>query len=249
MYVASSTGGVFRTTDNGVTWTPVFEREAVHSVGDIAVFQPEPRVLWVGTGERANRQSVSWGDGVYKSTDAGRTWTNVGLTTSRHIGRIQLHPTNPDIAYVAAQGSVWGPGGDRGLYVTRDGGRTWTRTLHVDDDTGVTDVAMDWRDPSILYAASYQRRRTAFGFNGGGPGSALWKSTDGGATWAKLTGNGLPEGEYGRIGIAVYRKDPNVVYVSIEQGSRYNASTAYITRGAGLYRSTCLLYTSPSPRD
>ena len=237
MYVASSTGGVFRTTDNGVTWTPVFEREAVHSVGDIAVFQPEPRILWVGTGERANRQSVSWGDGVYKSTDAGRTWTNVGLATSRHIGRIQLHPTNPDIAYVAAQGSVWGPGGDRGLYVTRDGGRTWTRTLHVDDDTGVTDVAMDWRDPAILYAASYQRRRTAFGFNGGGPGSALWKSTDGGATWAKLTGSGLPEGEYGRIGIAVYRKDPNVVYVSIEQGSRYNASTAYITRGAGLYRS------------
>ncbi|MBL8138329.1 MAG: glycosyl hydrolase, partial [Acidobacteria bacterium] len=108
MYVASSTGGVFRTTDNGVTWTPVFEREAVHSVGDIAVFQPDPRILWVGTGERANRQSVSWGDGVYKSTDAGRTWTNVGLPTSRHIGRIQLHPTNPDIAYVAAQGSVWG---------------------------------------------------------------------------------------------------------------------------------------------
>lgn len=237
MYVASSTGGVFRTTDNGVTWAPVFEKEPVHSVGDIAVFQPDPSVIWVGTGERANRQSVGWGDGVYKSTDAGKTWVNVGLKTSRHIGRIQLHPTNADIAYVAAQGSVWGAGGDRGLYVTRDGGKTWTRTLFVDEDTGVTDVAMDWRDPSILYAASYQRRRTAFGFNGGGPGSALWKSTDSGATWTKLTGNGLPEGEYGRIGIAVYRRDPNVVYVSIEQGSRYNASTAYINRGAGLYRS------------
>jgi photosystem II stability/assembly factor-like uncharacterized protein len=237
MYVASSTGGVFRTRDNGITWEPVFEKEPVHSVGDIAIFQPNPSVIWVGTGERANRQSVGWGDGVYKSTDAGRTWANVGLRASRHIGRIVLHPTDPDIAYVAAQGSVWGPGGDRGLYRTLDGGRTWARTLYVDEDTGVTDVAMDWRDPGILYAASYQRRRTAFGFNGGGPGSALWKSTDAGATWTKLTGGGLPEGEYGRIGIAVYRKDPSIVYVSIEQGTRYNASTAYINRKGGIYRS------------
>ncbi|MCC7240736.1 MAG: hypothetical protein IT180_02330, partial [Acidobacteria bacterium] len=237
MYVASSTGGVFRTRDNGVTWEPVFEREPVHSVGDIAIFQPDPDIIWVGTGERANRQSVSWGDGVYKTTDAGKTWTNVGLKDSKHIGRIVLHPTNSDVAYVAAQGSVWGPGGDRGLYRTTDGGKTWTRTLYVDEDTGVTDVAMDWRDPSILYAASYQRRRSAFGFNGGGPGSALWKSTDAGTTWTKLTGNGLPEGEYGRIGIAVYRKDPSVVYASIEQGTRYNASTAYINRRGGLYRS------------
>lgn len=237
MYVASSTGGIFRTRDNGVMWEPVFEKEPVHSVGDIAIFQPNPNIIWVGTGERANRQSVGWGDGVYKTTDAGKTWSNVGLKASRHIGRIVLHPTNPDIAYVAAQGSVWGPGGDRGLYRTMDGGRTWTRTLHVDEDTGATDVAMDWRDPGILYAATYQRRRSAFGFNGGGPGSALWKSTDAGATWAKLTGNGLPDGEYGRIGIAVYRKDPSVVYVSIEQGTRYNASTAYITRKGGIYRS------------
>ena len=237
MYVASATGGVFRTNDNGVTWEPVFEREPVHSVGDIAIFQPNPAIIWVGTGERANRQSVGWGDGVYKTIDAGKTWTHVGLKTSKHIGRIVLHPTNPEIAYVAAQGSVWGPGGDRGLYRTLDGGRTWVRTLHVDEETGVTDVAMDWRDPSILYAASYQRRRSAFGFNGGGPGSSLWKSTDGGATWARLTSNGLPDGEYGRIGIAVYRKDPSIVYVSIEQGSRYNASTAYITRKGGLYRS------------
>lgn len=237
MYVASATGGVWRTRDNGVTWQPVFERQAVHSVGDIAIFQPDPNILWVGTGERANRQSVGWGDGVYKSTDAGKTWTNVGLRTSRHIGRIVLHPTNPDIAYVAAQGSVWGPGGDRGLYKTTDGGKTWNRMLQVDDDTGVTDVAMDWSDPNTLYAASYQRRRSAFGFNGGGPGSAIWKSTDAGANWTKLTGNGLPAGEYGRIGIAVYRKDPRIVYVSIEQGTRYNASTAYIQPKGGLYRS------------
>lgn len=237
MYVASATGGLFRTTDNGVTWTPVFEKEAVHSIGDVAIYQPDPNIIWVGTGERANRQSVGWGDGVYKTTDGAKTWTNMGLKTSMHIGRIVTHPSNPAIVYVAAQGSVWGPGGERGLYRTLDGGKTWQRTLHVDDDTGVTDVAMDSLDPNVLYAASYQRRRSAFGFNGGGPGSALWKSTDAGATWTKLTGNGLPEGEYGRIGIAVYRKDPRTVIVSIEQGFRYNASTAYTERRGGLYRS------------
>src|SRR5688572_27515861 len=198
MYVASATGGMYRTTDNGITWTPVFEREAVHSIGDVAIYQPDPNIIWVGTGERANRQSVSWGDGVYKTSDGGKTWTNVGLKTSMHIGRIVTHPSNPAVVYVAAQGSVWGAGGERGVYRTMDGGKTWQRTLHVDDDTGATDVAMDGNDPSVLYAATYQRRRTAFGFNGGGPGSALWKSTDAGATWTKLTGNGLPEGEIGR---------------------------------------------------
>lgn len=236
MYVAGATGGLWRTTDNGITWASIFDAP-VHSIGDVAVFQPNPQILWVGTGERANRQSVGWGDGVYKSTDGGRTWVNMGLRTSMHIGRIQLHPTNPDIAWVAAQGSVWGAGGERGLYKTTDGGRTWVRTLHVDDETGVTDVALDWNDPSVLYAASYQRRRSAYGFDGGGPGSALWKSTDGGNTWAKLTGRGLPEGEYGRIGIAIYRKNPRIMVISVEQGARYNASTAYIQRKAGVYRS------------
>jgi photosystem II stability/assembly factor-like uncharacterized protein len=236
-YVASATGGVWRTRDNGITWAPVFEHEPVHSVGDIAIFQPDPNLLWVGTGERANRQSVSWGDGIYKSTDGGATWTNVGLRMSRHIGRIVTHPTNRDIVFVAAQGSVWGPGGDRGVYRTTDGGRTWTRVLHVDDETGATDVAMDPRNPDVLYAATYQRRRSAFGFHGGGPGSGLWKSTDGGGTWTRLTGNGLPTGEYGRIGIAIYRKNPDILLVSIEQGVRYNASTAYLVRKAGVFRS------------
>ncbi len=215
----------------------MFEREPVHSVGDIAIFQPNPNIIWVGTGERANRQSVSWGDGIYKTTDAGKTWTNVGLKDSKHIGRIVTHPTSPDIVWVAAQGSVWGPGGDRGLYKTTDGGKTWNRVLHVDDDTGVTDVAIDPTDPNMLYAASYQRRRSAFGFNGGGPGSALWKSIDGGGNWKKIVGSGLPDGEYGRIGISVHRKNPNIVYVSIEQGFRYNAPTAYTQRRAGIYRS------------
>ena len=237
MYVASATGGVFRTRDAGITWEPVFEREPVHSVGDIAVFQPNPNIIWVGTGERANRQSVGWGDGVYKSENAGKSWANMGLRSSKHIGRIVLHPSNPDVAYVAAQGSVWGPGGDRGVFKTSNGGKTWTRTLHVDEDTGATDIAIDPSDPNTLYAATYQRRRTAFGFDGGGPGSGLWKSSDGGEKWTRLTANGLPGGEMGRIGISIYRKDPRVVYVSIEQGFRYNASTAYTERRAGLYRS------------
>jgi photosystem II stability/assembly factor-like uncharacterized protein len=236
-YVGTSTAGIWKTTDNGVTWQSLFDQQAVHSIGDLAVYQPNPNIVWAGTGERANRQSVSWGDGVYKSTDAGKTWTNLGLRTSRNIGRIALHPSNPEIAYVAAQGSVWGPGGDRGVYKTMDGGRTWTRTLHVDDETGATDVALDGSDPNVLYAATYQRRRSAFGFDGGGPGSALWKSTDGGSTWTKLSGAGLPAGEYGRIGMAIYRKNTSTVVVSIEQGARYNASTAYIQRKAGLYRS------------
>ncbi len=237
IYAASATGGLWKTIDNGITWTPVFEKEAVHSIGDVAVFQPNPSIIWVGTGERASRQSVGWGDGVYKSTDAGKTWTNVGLRNSMHIGRLVTHPSNPDVVYAAAQGSVWGPSRDRGLYKTTDGGKTWQPILQVDEDTGVTDVAMDPSDANILYAASYQRRRSAFGFNGGGPGSALWKSTDAGAHWTKISGNGLPAGEYGRIGIAIYRKNPNIVYVSVEQGERYNASTVYEQRKAGLYRS------------
>jgi photosystem II stability/assembly factor-like uncharacterized protein len=236
-YAASATGGIFKTTDNGVTFAPVFEKEAVHSIGAIAVDQAHPNNVWVGTGERANRQSSSWGDGVYRSTDAGRTWTNVGLRDSEHIGRIVVHPTNPDVVFVAAMGHLWGPNPERGLYRTTDGGRTWAPVLQVDADTGVVDVAMDPSDASVMYAATYQRRRTAFGFDGGGPGSGLYKSTDGGATWQKLSGHGLPEGEYGRIGISIYRKDPRVVYVSIEQGEKYNASTAYIVRKGGVYRS------------
>lgn len=236
-YAASATGGMFKTTDNGVTFTPVFEREATHSIGDVEIFQPNPNIVWVGTGERANRQSSSWGDGIYKSTDAGRTWQHMGLRDSHHIGRIVAHPTNPDIVYVAAMGHLWGPNAERGLYKTVDGGRTWQPVLQVNDDTGVVDVAMDPANPDVLFAASYQRRRTSYGFHGGGPGSALYKSVDGGATWRKLTGNGLPTGEYGRIGIAIYRKNPRIVYVSIEQGNRYNASTAYIDPQGGIFRS------------
>jgi photosystem II stability/assembly factor-like uncharacterized protein len=235
-YAATSTGGVWKTTNNGVSFEPVFEKENTHSVGAIALHQNHPNILWVGTGERANRQSSSWGDGVYKSHDAGKTWQNIGLKDSHHIGRIVLHPTDTAVAYVAAMGHLWGANEERGLYHTIDGGATWGRLLYIDENTGVSDVAMDPADPTILYAATYQRRRTPYGFDGGGPGSGLYKSTDAGKTWSELT-NGLPEGDYGRIGISIYRKNPEVVFISVEQGHQYNASTAYNERKAGVYRS------------
>ena len=264
IYAASSTGGVWKSTTNGVTWQPVFENEGTHSVGDIAVHPVDTGVVWVGTGERASRQSSSWGDGVYKSTDGGRTWRNMGLRDSHHIGRIALDPANSGTVFVAAMGHLWGPNDERGLYKSTDGGLTWRRVLQVDSITGVVDVAIDPKDPRIVYAASYQRMRKPFGFHGGGPGSALWKSTDAGETWRKVAPlaagripdataraggataadtlgapgpGGLPRGDYGRIGISIHRADPRIVFVSVEQGYRYNASTAYVERRAGLYRS------------
>lgn len=240
-YAASSTGGVWKTVDGGITWDDVFRDEGTHSVGDIAVHQRDTSVVWVGTGERASRQSSGWGDGVYKSTNGGETWQHMGLRDSKHIGRIRMHPDNPDVVFVAAMGHLWGPNEERGLYRSSDGGTTWERVLHVDDDTGVVDVILDPSNPDIVYAASYQRRRRPYGFHGGGPGSALWKSTDGGDSWTRLTNagidNGLPTGDIGRIGIDVYASDPRIVYVSVEQGERYNASTAYEQRLAGIYRS------------
>jgi photosystem II stability/assembly factor-like uncharacterized protein len=235
-YVASATGGLWKTTDNGTTFTPVFSTESISSLGCVTVSQSNPDIVWIGSGEATNRQSSGWGDGVYKSTDAGRTWTNMGLRDTHHVGRVVLHPTNPDIVYVAALGHLWGPNRERGLFKSIDGGRAWKPSLQIDEDTGVSDVALDPSDPNTLYAAAHQRRRRAYGFHGGGPGGALYKSTDGGDHWTKLT-NGLPAGELGRIGISIYRKDPRVVYLSVEQGLRYNASTAYEQRKAGIYRS------------
>ncbi|MGD8321830.1 MAG: glycosyl hydrolase, partial [Gemmatimonadota bacterium] len=240
-YIAAATGGVWKTTDNGVRFAPVFSHQAVHSVGDIAVSQVDTGVVWVGTGERASRQSNSWGDGVYKSTDGGDSWRNMGLEESREIGRIRIHPRDPNTVFVAAMGHLWGPNPERGLYKTTDGGETWSKVLYVDENTGAVDVAIDPVNPDVMYAAMYQRRRRPWGFHGGGPGSGLYKSTDGGEHWTRLTNaglaNGLPTGIMGRIGIAIYAKNPDIVYVTIEQGERYNASTAYEKREAGIYRS------------
>ncbi len=224
-YVGAATGGVWKTTNHGTTLEPVFEHETTSSIGDIAIAPTDPNLVWVGTGENNNRQSSSWGDGLYKSSDGGRTWTNMGLRDSRHIARVIVDPVDFNTVYVAALGNLWGPGGERGVYKTTDGGTTWTRVLHVDDDTGATELVMDPGNRSVLYAATYQRRRQGWGMNGGGPGSAIWKTTDAGRTWTKLT-KGVPEGPKGRIGLDIYRRDPNVLYARIEH-----------EKESGVYRS------------
>jgi hypothetical protein len=235
-YAAAATGGLWKTLDNGVTWKVVFENQSVNSIGTVTVDQRAPQTVWIGTGEATNRQSSGWGDGVYKSTDGGATWINMGLRNTMRIARIVVDPTNSDIVYVASPGHLWGPNAERGLFKTVDGGKTWTSILSRDENTGGVDVALDPSDSRILYAALYQHRRTPFGFVGGGPGSGLYKSVDAGLTWTPLT-NGLPTGTVGRISISIYRKDPRVVYVSIEQGLRYTSSISYDKRLGGVYRS------------
>jgi photosystem II stability/assembly factor-like uncharacterized protein len=214
-YVGTAHGGVWKTTNAGTTFEAQFQDQGLISIGDVTVSQSNPDLVWVGSGESNNRQSTSWGDGVYKSTDGGKTWVNMGLKTSRFINRIVIDPRNNDIVLVAATGSLFGPGGERGVYKTTDGGRTWKQTLKVDDDTGANDLVMDAADNRILYASMYQRRRTACCMNGGGPGSGIWKSTDAGETWTRLT-NGLPNEPMGRIGLDVNRRRPNVLYATVE---------------------------------
>ncbi|HEY2434801.1 MAG TPA: hypothetical protein VGI12_19165 [Vicinamibacterales bacterium] len=214
-YVGSAHGGVWRTTNNGTTFEAQFQDHGLMSIGDIAVSQSNPDLLYVGTGESNNRQSTSWGDGVYKSVDGGKTYANVGLKASKHISRIIIDPRNNDVVWVAAAGPLFGPGGERGVFKTTDGGKTWKQTLKVDDDTGANDLAIDPANDQILYASSYQRRRTACCMNGGGPGSGIWKSTDGGEVWTRLK-TGLPDGSLGRIALDVYRRHPNVLYALIE---------------------------------
>jgi photosystem II stability/assembly factor-like uncharacterized protein len=216
IYIGAAAGGVWKTTDGGMTWTPLFNDEPNPSIGALAVAPTNPSIVWVGTGEANNRQSASWGDGVYKSTDGGKTWSHMGLDDTQVIGRIVIDPTNPDIVYVAADGHLWGPNPERGVFKTTDGGKTWTKSLFINDDTGATDIAIDPQSPNILYAAAYERRRTAWGFNGGGPGSGIYKTTDSGANWTKLTKDLPNNGNTGRIGLAVYRKDPNIVYALVQ---------------------------------
>src|SRR5438477_2215305 len=218
-YVGLATGGVWKTTNNGTTFTPVFDTYSTASIGDIAIAPSNPDVVWVGTGEANNRQSASFGDGIYKSTDAGKTFTKMGLDNSQTIARIVIDPKDPNVVYVAVLGHLFGPNKERGIYKTTDGGKTWNQAKFIDEDTGFTDLVMDRSDSKTLYAASYQRRRTSWGFNGGGLGSGIWKTIDAGKTWAKLQGNGLPEGLLGRIGIDVCQSNPNVVYAQIEVGA------------------------------
>src|SRR4030095_16730461 len=192
-YVAMATGVLLKTVNNGTTFESVFDNETTSSIGDVAIAPNDPNLVWVGTGENKTRQSSSCGDGVYKSTDGGKTWKNAGLRDSKQIARIIVDPVDHDVVYVAALGSLWGPGGDRGVYKTADGGGTWSRVLTVDESSGATELVMDPSNNKTLYAATYQRRLSTWGMNGGGAGSAIWKSTDAGRTWMKLT-KGLPEG-------------------------------------------------------
>ena len=167
MYAASASGGVWKTTNAGTTWEPIFDNQGTSSIGDIAIAPTNPDLIWVGTGEANNQRSSSWGDGVYKSENGGKTWQHMGLRTSQHIGRIVIHPTNSNVVYVASAGPLWASGGERGLYKTTDGGKTWKAVLRISPHTGVTEVAMDPADPSIMYAASFQRQRKAYSFVGG----------------------------------------------------------------------------------
>src|SRR5215207_118152 len=238
IYVAFATNGVWKSTNNGTTFQPIFDTYGTHSVGDVAVAPSDPNIVWVGTGEPNNRQSSSFGDGIYKSVDAGKTFTKMGLEDSQTIARIVIDPRDPNIVYAAVLGHLFGPNKERGVYKTTDGGKTWTNVKFIAEDTGFTDLVMDASDNKVLYAASYQRRRTSFSFNGGGPGSGIWKTIDAGRTWKKLEGGGLPEGLLGRIGLDVSRSNPNILYAQMEVG----AST-----GTGGEEPTIGGQTAPSP--
>ena len=214
-YVGVASGGVWKTLNDGTTWTPVFDSQGSYSIGWVALDPNDPAVVWVGAGESNSQRSVAYGDGIYRSDDGGKNWQNLGLKKSEHIGRVVIDPRDSKVVYVAAEGPLWGPGGDRGLYKTTDGGKDWKAVLTISENTGVVDVAIDPSNPDIIYAAAYQRRRHVFTLIDGGPESAIYKSTDAGATWNKLK-SGLPTVDMGRIGLAVSAADPSVVYATIE---------------------------------
>ena len=226
-FVAVASGGVWLTENSGTTYTPVFDSEGSYSIGCVTLDPNDPFTVWVGTGENNSQRSVGYGDGVYKSTDGGKTWTNVGLRDSEHVGVILVDPRDSKVVYVAAQGPLWASGGDRGLYKTEDGGMTWKAVLAVGPDTGVSDVVMDPRSPDVLYASAYQRRRHVWTLVDGGPESAIYKSQDAGQSWQKLT-KGLPKEQMGRIGLALSPADPDVLYAIVEA----------VGKAGGFFRST-----------
>ena len=214
-YFGATGGGVWKSTDGAMTWSPVFDKEGTSAIGSIAVATSNPNVLYVGTGEACIRGNISHGDGVYKSLDGGKTWKNTGLRDSRAIGKVIINPTNPDIVFVAALGHPYGPNAERGIFRTTDGGKTWEKVLYKDENTGGIDVAFDPHNPNILFAALWQARRTSWSMTSGGPGSGLYRSNDGGTTWKHLEEHGLPKGPYGKIGVAVAANSDRV-YALIE---------------------------------
>jgi len=221
-YAATASGGLWKTENNGQTFESLFENEKVFSIGDIAVAPSDPAILWLGSGEANNSRSTYWGDGIYKSVDGGKTWVNKGLKESHHIGRIVIHPTNPNTVYVAALGHLYSENAERGVYKTTDGGQTWAQALGVTVDgraVGAVDLVMDPTDPETLYAATYDRFRKPWTWGIGGPGSGIHKTVDGGKTWTRLT-NGLPSGVLGRIGLAIAAKNPKILYAEIENANK-----------------------------
>ncbi len=222
-YIGAATGGVWRSENAGVSWTPVFDSVRTGGVGAVAVAPSDPDVIWVGTGEANNMRSSSWGTGVYNSTNGGKTWSAAMLPLSQHIGRIVIDPRDPNVVYVAAVGPLWAPGGERGLYKTTDGGKTWTNTKEISKYTGFTDIAMDPSNPDVLYAASEERERREYGFLPAGPEAAIYKTTDGAKTWTKLS-EGLPTGELGRIGLATCKSHPATVYAIISAKGDMNGT-------------------------
>jgi len=226
-YVAVASGGVWKTSNWGVDYTPIFDSQSSYSIGCVTIDPNNSNVIWVGTGENNNQRSVAYGDGVYKSVDGGKSWKNMGLKNSEHIGNIIVHPENSDVVYVSAYGPLWSKGGDRGIYKSEDGGVSWDKILYIDEHTGFNEIHMDPRNPEVLYAASHQRRRHVYTYVGGGPGSGLHKSTDGGKTWKKIN-KGLPGVEIGRIGMDISDANPEIIYAIVEASERKG----------GFYKST-----------
>lgn len=217
IYVGAATGGVWKSVDGGLTWNPIFDDERVHSVGALAVYQANPDIVWVGTGEGNPRNSVSVGYGVYRSIDGGDTWKHLGLESTERIRKVILHPADPDVAWVAALGQAWGENPERGIFRTRDGGETWEKVLYVDERTGGANLTMDPSNPNKLFAAMWQYRRWPWFFDSGGPGSGLYVSHDGGDSWKRYAlDDGMPEGELGRMAVAVSASNPEIVYALVE---------------------------------
>ena len=230
-YVAAAAGGVWKTSNSGVTFNPVFDGEGSFSIGCLAIDPTNTNVVWVGSGENNNQRVVAYGDGIYKSEDGGKSWKNMGLKKSEHIGRIAIDPTNSDIVYVAAYGPVWNSGGERGIYKTTDGGKTWKQVLNVSEHTGFNEVMVDPRFPNIVYAAAHQRQRKVFTYIGGGPESAMYKSTDGGTTWEKMM-KGIPGGDLGRIGLNYSPANPDMLYAVVEANDGKGGVFKSTDRGA-----------------
>ncbi|MEL7530313.1 MAG: glycosyl hydrolase [Bacteroidota bacterium] len=244
-YVAAGSGNLWKTRNSGITWEPIFDHQASYSIGTVSIDPQQPHVIWVGTGENVSGRHVGWGDGIYRSRNGGKNWQHMGLAKSEHIGKILVHPHNSDVILVAAEGPLWSAGGERGVYKSQDGGKSWNQVLAIDENTGVTDLEFDPSNPDVVYAATYQRRRHTWSLLAGGPQSGIYKSTNNGDSWRQLT-KGLPSGDMGKIGLAVTPADPNLVYATIEadgktkgfyrsmdKGESWEKRNNYISGGTG----------------